>query len=51
MYHFKIYNRIKLVCFLKFVVHKINFEMIKCGMVVLIGRENVNVADTDMTEG
>jgi hypothetical protein len=32
----KFYNRIKLICFLKFVVHKINSEMIKFEMVVLI---------------
>jgi hypothetical protein len=36
---FKFCNRTKLVCFLKFVVHKINFKMIKSEMVVLIERE------------
>jgi hypothetical protein len=44
MYCFKFRNRIKLVCFLKFVVHEINSEMVKSGMVVLTRREN-----TDMT--
>jgi hypothetical protein len=39
MYHFKICNRINLVCFLKFVVHEINFEMVKFVMVVLTRRE------------
>jgi hypothetical protein len=40
MYHFKFCNRIKLVCFLKFVIHEMNSEM-----VVLTGREK---ADADM---
>jgi hypothetical protein len=44
MYHFKICNRIKLVCFLKFVVHEMNFEMVKFGMMVLTRREMVDVA-------
>jgi hypothetical protein len=46
MYHFKICNRIKLVCFLKFIVHEINSEM-----VVLIGREKTDMADTDVVMG
>jgi hypothetical protein len=44
MYHFKIYNRIKLVCFLKFVVHEMNSKMVKSVMMVLTGREKVDVA-------
>jgi hypothetical protein len=28
MYRSKILNQIKLYCFLKFVVHKLNFEMV-----------------------
>jgi hypothetical protein len=48
MYRFKIYNRIKLVCFLKFIVYEINSEMIKSEMVVLTRREN---ADADVTVG
>jgi hypothetical protein len=44
MYHFKICNRIKLVCFLKFVVHEMNSKMVKPGMMVLTGREKVDVA-------
>jgi hypothetical protein len=44
MYHFKICNRIKLVCFLKFVVHEMNSKMVKSGMMVLTGREKVDVA-------
>jgi hypothetical protein len=28
MYHFKIYNQIKLVCFIKFVIHKINSDIV-----------------------
>jgi hypothetical protein len=45
---FKICNRINLVCFLKFVVHEINSEMVKSGIVVLTGRENVDMADVDV---
>jgi hypothetical protein len=40
MYHFKICNRIMLVCFLKFIVHKMNSEMVESGMVVLTRRES-----------
>jgi hypothetical protein len=46
MYHFKFCNRIKLVCFLKFVIHEMNSEIIKSEMVVLTGREK---SDVDMT--
>jgi hypothetical protein len=46
MYHFKIYNRIKLVCFLNFVIHGMNSKM-----VVLTGRENANMVNADMTVG
>jgi hypothetical protein len=51
MYRFKILNRIKLDCFLKFVVHELNSEMVKSGMVVLIERENAGVADTNVAVG
>jgi hypothetical protein len=34
--------------FLKFVIHEINFEMVKSGMVVLTGRENNDVADVNV---
>jgi hypothetical protein len=43
MYRFKICNRIKLVYFLKFIVHKMNYKM-----VVLTGRENTDVADANV---
>jgi hypothetical protein len=43
MYHFRIYNRINLVCFIKFVVHRINSEMVKSEMVVLTRREETDV--------
>jgi hypothetical protein len=43
MYHFKIFNRIKLVCFLKFVVHEINSEMVTSRMVVLTERKKTDV--------
>jgi hypothetical protein len=48
MYHFKICNRIKLVYFLKFVVHKINSEMVKSRMVVLTGRKKSDMVDADV---
>jgi hypothetical protein len=44
MYHFKFCNRIKLVCFLKFVAHEMNSKMVKSGMMVLTRREKVDVA-------
>jgi hypothetical protein len=51
MYHFKICNRIKLVCFLKFVVHEMNSEMVKSGMVVLTEREKTDITEADVTVG
>jgi hypothetical protein len=51
MYRFKICNRIKLVCFTKFVVHQMNSEMVKSGMVVLTVREMVDMADADVAVG
>jgi hypothetical protein len=43
MYRFKIYNRIKLVCFLKFIIYEMNSKIVKSGMVVLFGREKADV--------
>jgi hypothetical protein len=43
MYHSKILNRIKLDYFLKFVVHELNSEIVKSGMVVLTEREKTDV--------
>jgi hypothetical protein len=40
MYGSKILNRIKLYCFLKFVAHELNSEMVKSGMVLLTERED-----------
>jgi preprotein translocase subunit Sec63 len=37
------------MCFLKFVVHELNFKMVKSKMMVLTGREKTNVADIDVT--
>jgi hypothetical protein len=37
--------------FLKFVAHKINFEMVKSGMVKLTGRENADMANADVRVG
>jgi hypothetical protein len=42
MYCFKKLNRIKLDCFLKFVIHELNSEMVKSKIVVLIGREKTD---------
>jgi hypothetical protein len=42
-------NRIKLVCFLKFVAYKMNSEIIKSRIVVLVESEKSNVADVDVT--
>jgi hypothetical protein len=39
------------MCFLKFVVHELNFKMVKSEMMVLTGREKINVADADVTVG
>jgi hypothetical protein len=46
MYHFKICNRIKLVCFLKFVVHEINSEI-----VLLTEREKTDITEANVTVG
>jgi hypothetical protein len=35
-------------CFLKLMVRKMNFEMVKFAMVVLTGREKTDVADVDV---
>jgi hypothetical protein len=43
MYRCKILKRIKLDCFLKFIVHELNYEIVKFGMVVLTGREKIDV--------
>jgi hypothetical protein len=37
------------ICFLKFGVHKINFKMVKSGMVMLTRREKDDVTNTDIT--
>jgi hypothetical protein len=45
MYHSKILNRIKLDCFFKFVVHKLNSsKMVKCEIVLLIEIDKANMA-------
>jgi hypothetical protein len=51
MHHSKILNQIKLDCFLKFIVHEFNSEMVKSGMMVLTEREKTDVTDTDVTVG
>jgi hypothetical protein len=35
-------------CFLKIVVHKINSEMVKSGMVVLTRKEKADMTDVDV---
>jgi hypothetical protein len=42
MYYGEICNRIKLVCFFKFIVYKINLKM-----VVLTERKKTDITDTD----
>jgi hypothetical protein len=42
MYRSKILNRIKVYYFLKFVVHKLNSEMVKYRIVVLTMREKTD---------
>jgi hypothetical protein len=42
MYRFKILNQIKLDFFLKFVVHKLNSEVVKSEMMLLTRREKTN---------
>jgi hypothetical protein len=51
MYRSKILNRIKLDCFLKFVVHELNSEMVKSGIVMLTEREKTDVTDADVVVG
>jgi hypothetical protein len=36
------------MCFLKFIVHEINSEMVKSEMVVLIRRAKTDVTDADV---
>jgi hypothetical protein len=43
MYRSKILNQLKLDCFLKFVDHELNSEMVKSGMVAMTRRENADV--------
>jgi hypothetical protein len=43
MYRFKICNRINLDCFLKFIVHELNSEIILFEMVMLTVSEKVDV--------
>jgi hypothetical protein len=51
MYHSKILNRIKLDCFLKFVVHELNSEMVKSGIMMLTERKKTDVTDADVVVG
>jgi hypothetical protein len=51
MYHSKILNQIKLDYFLKFVLYELNSEIVKSRMVVLTGREKVDVADANVAVG
>jgi hypothetical protein len=48
MYHFKFCNRIKLLYFLKFIIHEINSEMIKSEIVVLTRKEKSDMTDADV---
>jgi hypothetical protein len=44
----KILNQIKLDYFLKFVVHKLNFEIVRSKMMLLTKREKIDMTDTDI---
>jgi hypothetical protein len=48
MYCSKILNLIKLDYFLKFIVHELNYEMVKSEMMMLTDKEKIDVADTDV---
>jgi cation transport regulator ChaC len=49
MFSSKILNRIKLYCFLKFIVYELNSEMVKSGMVLLTEREKADITNADVT--
>jgi hypothetical protein len=49
MYH--ILNFYAIIIFLKFIVHKMNFKIVKYGMVVLTRREKADVTNTDVFVG
>jgi hypothetical protein len=51
MYRYKILNQIKLDYFLKYIVHELNYEMVKSKMMVLAGRENTDITNADVTMG
>jgi hypothetical protein len=42
------YFKILCNCFLKFIVHEINFEIVKSKIAVLIEREKTDVANADI---
>jgi hypothetical protein len=44
----KILNQIKLDYFLKFIVHKLNFEIVRSKMMLLTKREKIDMTDTDI---
>jgi hypothetical protein len=44
----KILNQIKLDYCLKFVVHKLNFEIVRSKMMLLTKREKIDMTDTDV---
>jgi hypothetical protein len=39
------------ICFLKFIIHTRNSKMVKSEMVIMIERENANVANVDVAVG
>jgi hypothetical protein len=48
---FKICNRIKLLCFHKFIVHKLNSKMVNSGIMMLTERKKTDMTDADMVVG
>jgi hypothetical protein len=51
MYRSKILNQINLDYLLKFVVHKLNSEMVKSEIMMLTERKKSDITDVDMTVG
>jgi hypothetical protein len=35
-------------CFFNFIVQKINFKMVKCGMMMVTGREKIDMVNADV---
>jgi hypothetical protein len=49
IYLFKNCNQIKLIYFLKFVIHEINFKIVNSKIMVLTKKEKTDITDTNMS--